>query len=257
MNLIADKKIWGAMKSFVERNSLEISEECEVQHGNKLVVKSGIVSVPVTVFKTGKIVVGGSESALKTALAKAKTDIEGGNFSSSTILPFEIEAFPEKLKARIPECDDVIVAFIKEAIGCVKSDHLLSTAFLIGAASEKAVHLLIESYAEAIADLKHKASFKERVAKTRTISKKFEEFMGSFKSCKTQPTAPELTNDLDMILNSLFTFYRLTRNEVGHPQIVPNLDKGILLANMGQFLTYVERIYGLIRFFKATPVVIA
>jgi hypothetical protein len=36
------------------------------------------------------------------------------------------------------------------------------------------------------------------------------------------------------VLTSLFTFYRLTRNEVGHPEIVPNLAKGVILANMAQ-----------------------
>lgn len=255
MNLKADKKSWDAMKSFVIQNGLEIVEEKEEQHGNQMKVKSGIFTVTATVYKTGKIVVGGPpESDLRKHLEVAKKAIEAGNFNPDAVLPFEIETFPEKIKGRIPECDEVIVSFLREAIGCVKSNHLLATAFLIGAASEKAVHLLIDTYADAIADEKHRTAFKERVAKSKTISRRYEEFINSFKSCKTKPTTPELSNDLEMILNSLFTFYRLTRNEVGHPQVVPNLDKGILLANMGQFLTYLQRIYGLIRFFKANPV---
>lgn len=34
-------------------------------------------------------------------------------------------------------------------------------------------------------------------------------------------------------------------------QIIPDLDKGVILANIGQFITYVERIYALIEFFHA------
>jgi hypothetical protein len=257
MNLKADKKSWDAMKSFIVQNGLEIIEEREEQHGNQLKVKSGISVVSVNVYKTGKIVVGGPpDSALKKALEVAKTAIEAGNLSPDAVLPFEIESFPEKLKSRIPECDEVIVSFVREAIGCVKAGHLLATAFLIGASSEKAVHVLVEAYGDAIADEKHRNAFKDRAAKSKTISRKFDEFMASFKSCKTKPATPELATDLELILNSLFTFYRLTPNEVGHPQVVPNLDKGILLANMAQFLTYLTRIYGLVRFFKMTPVVI-
>jgi hypothetical protein len=47
-----------------------------------------------------------------------------------------------------------------------------------------------------------------------------------------------------------------TRNEVGHPQIVPDLDKGALLANLGHFVTYIGRIYGLIEHFKTKGVTI-
>ncbi len=54
----------------------------------------------------------------------------------------------------------------------------------------------------------------------------------------------------------MFQFYRITRNEIGHPQIVPDLDKGVLLANLGAFVTYIERIYGLIHHFQVTGVVI-
>ena len=32
---------------------------------------------------------------------------------------------------------------------------------------------------------------------------------------------------------------------MGHPQIVPNGDKGVILANLGQFIVYAERIYAL------------
>ena len=45
-------------------------------------------------------------------------------------------------------------------------------------------------------------------------------------------------------------------SEVGHPQIVPDLDKGVLLANLGQFVTYIGRIYGLMKHFKENGVVV-
>ena len=46
----------------------------------------------------------------------------------------------------------------------------------------------------------------------------------------------------------------LTRNEVGHAEIVPNLAKGVILANMAQFIHYLDTVYGLIEFFRNNPV---
>ena len=59
---------------------------------------------------------------------------------------------------------------------------------------------------------------------------------------------------MDVLIGSMFQFCRITRNEVGHPQIVPDLDKGVLLANLGHLVTYIERIHGLIHHFQQTGV---
>jgi len=81
--------------------------------------------------------------------------------------------------------------------------------------------------------------------------------MQSYRSCKTQPTDPKLLHDSFTVLTSLFTFYRLTRNEVGHPEIVPNLAKGVILANMAQFIHYLDTVYGLIDFFRSEQEAVA
>lgn len=57
-------------------------------------------------------------------------------------------------------------------------------------------------------------------------------------------------------VDSIFQFLRICRNEVGHPHIPPNLDKGVLLANMGQFVKYVDTIYRLIDYFERTKVML-
>jgi hypothetical protein len=88
------------------------------------------------------------------------------------------------------------------------------------------------------------------------ISKKYEEFSACYKGCKSRPADGALAQDLDVLIGSMFQFCRITRNEVGHPQIVSDLDKGVLLANLGHLVTYIERIYGLIRHFQEHGVVL-
>jgi hypothetical protein len=62
--------------------------------------------------------------------------------------------------------------------------------------------------------------------------------------------------DLDTQINSIFQFCRICRNEVGHHQIPANLDKGVLIANMGQFVKYMEAIYKLIDYFNCNKIIL-
>ena len=54
----------------------------------------------------------------------------------------------------------------------------------------------------------------------------------------------------------MFQFCRITRNEVGHPEIVPDLDRGVLLANLGNVVNYIGRIYELMGHFRKIGVVV-
>ena len=183
-----------------------------------------------------------------------KHDIEAGGFAPARVLPFDIEKFPSIIQARIPHCDPVIIGFIYEAKNALRNDLLLSATFLLGAASEKAVCVLIDAYADAIRDDKHRTAFKERMHKNKMISKKFDEFTGSFRAAKTQPADTALLHDSKTILEAFFHFYRITRNEVGHPWIAAGLDKGLIIANMAQFIRYLSTIYGLHDFFKTNKI---
>ena len=124
---------------------------------------------------------------------------------------------------------------------------------MLGAASEKAILLLIEAYGNRIKDEKNREAFFSRV-NNKMISVKYDEFKRSYKSAMPKPKELTLAQDLEQLLDGAFNFYRHTRNAVGHPQIIPDLDKGVILANLGQFIVYVERIYKLIAFYNANDV---
>ncbi len=72
----------------------------------------------------------------------------------------------------------------------------------------------------------------------------------------SKPTDPVLSQDLDVLIGNIFQFARITRNEVGHPEIVPDLDKGVLLADLGNFVNYIGRIYGLMKHFRENGVIV-
>jgi hypothetical protein len=245
---VADEKMLREVISFLERQKLGHSATDE-QYCTRLTVKSRGQVVPVSVYNSGKIVVGGADCDLKRLLSEMRDALLSGAAVPGQVLPFEIDRFPDTIRERVPECDPVVIAFVAEAIRCLRADALLGAAFMIGAASEKAVNLLIQSYADAVTDTSKKEKFLARV-NNRMISVKWDEFMRSYKSCGSKPTQGLLAQDLETVIGTMFQFCRVTRNEVGHPQIVPDLDRGVLLANLGHFVTYIERIYGLMRHFR-------
>jgi hypothetical protein len=245
------EKHYTQIKSLIERNGWSNSEKLE-SSCKRIDVKSGKFSSCVKVYETGTIQVQGAESNLKAALLQAKTAIENGE-NMGDMLPFEIERFPEILKERISNIDPVIVRFIEEAIISVKAGSNLGCAFLLGGASEKTIYLLIDTYTKAIKDETLRNKFISRTS-GRFISKIFDEFKQSFKSSQNKPQGYGWTNDLEIKVEQVFQFCRICRNEAGHPHLPPNLDKGVLLANMGQFIKYVEDLYELIAYYENNEV---
>ena len=250
----ADPKMLHAVQSYLDRLKLKY-EAVEEQFCMRLVVRSGPTAVPVSVYNSGRIVVGGKESPLRKQLRRMQSGIEGGELVPGQELPFEVERFPEAIRERALDCDPVIIAFVEEAIRSFKAEAYLGTAFMLGAASERAVNTLIQAYADNMQTPKNKEKFLSRI-NGRVISRKYEEFEQSYAGCQNKPTDPVLSQDLDVLIGSIFQFARITRNEVGHPEIVPDLDKGVLLANLGNFVNYISRIYGLMKHFRENGVIV-
>jgi len=251
---VAEPKVYQAVKSFSERQKLDHTEN-EEQYCTKIKVQNGAQVAFLSVFNTGRIVVGGKDSPLKQTLQRMRDAIAAGQAAPGQALPFEIEKFPDTIRERVPDCDPVIVRFVEEAITCYRADALLGTAFMLGAASERAINLLIHTYAEAITDPTNREKFTGRIS-GKMISRKFEEFQKSYAGCKNRPTDLVLSQDLDVVIGTIFQFCRITRNEIGHPQIVPDLDKGVILANLGNFVNYIGRIYALMKHFQAGGVTV-
>ena len=242
---------YAQMKSYVERNKFTFQEK-EEQGCKRLDVQNGKAKCVVKVYSTGTIQIQGAESKLKAALSQAKEAIENEE-NIGEMLPFEIERFPDVLRERIPTIDPIIVRFIQEAIVTVKAGSNLGCAFLLGGASEKAIYLLIDTYKNAIEDEAAKERFENRIS-NKFISKVFTEFKNSYKASQNKPHGFGWTNDIEVKIEQIFQFCRITRNESGHPHLPPNLDKGVLLANMGQFVKYIEDLYEMMNYYQENKV---
>lgn len=249
-----DEKICNIVRDNLTQNNVLDSEQ-EIQHATKFTIKSGSNKAGLIVYNSGKIHVEGAESELKKWLNDLKTSIETGAAAPGILLPAEIEKFPQTLQERVPHCDGVVLWFFQEALRCYKAGSPSGAAFMLGAASEKAILILIESYGNRIKDDGNRNSYFTRV-NNKMISIKYDEFKRSYKAANPKPKELPISQDLEQLLDGAFNFYRHTRNAVGHPQIIPDLDKGVILANMGQFIVYIERIYALINFYDSVEVTV-
>jgi hypothetical protein len=251
---VADAKVLAAVKEAMGRMSLGF-DESEESYCTKLTTQNGATKHHVQVFNSGKIVIQGAKSGWAyDRLIEMKASIEKG-MPIPTALPAEVEAWPGVIQARVPSVDPVIAAFVAEATRAYKADAVLSAAFMLGAASEKAISVLIDAYTDAIADPTNAEKFRARI-NNRMISVRFSEFMKSFKSAQRKPSQADVGHDIGVVIESVFQFFRLTRNDVGHPVVVPELDKGVVLVNLSHFVEYVERIYKLKAYFDANKIMV-
>ncbi|MGE0145671.1 MAG: hypothetical protein AB7T19_20480 [Planctomycetota bacterium] len=247
-----DEKMCTSVREALTRSGVLESEQ-EIQHATKFNAKLGANRAGIAVYNSGKMRVDGPESGLKKWLTDLKAALEAGSAAPGPLLPAEIERFPQTLREKVPACDEVVLWFFQEALRCYQAGSTAGAAFMLGAASEKAILILIEHYGAQIKAEKHREAFASRV-NNRMVSTKYDEFKRSYKSAKTKPNELSLAQDVDQLLDGAFNFYRHTRNLVGHPQVIPDLDKGVVLANLGQFIVYVERIYALMGFYSENGV---
>ena len=248
------QKVCDQVRSFIGRQQWDYVEKEEL-NAFRFDIRYGKSSAIFKIYTTGTIQVQGGESNLKETLLKLKKAIQNNEILADEILPFEIEKFPETLQKSIPSIDPVIIRFLSEAILCYKANSLLGCSFLLGAASEKAMWLLINSYVAAIENEKNRQKLESRIS-NKFISKAYDEFKRSISSSKSNLPNDLSLQDLDTKIESIFQFCRICRNEVGHPQISPNLDRGVLLANMGQFVQYTKAIYNVIDYFENNQIAV-
>jgi hypothetical protein len=250
---VADPNALALAKQALEAQQLTYVESDE-QYMTRLACQVGLNKATLRVSSKGALDVQGPASPLKERLQAIADAVKNGTPLPAQ-LPADIDQLMATLQQQIPNCDPVIRAYIEEAIRCYKADALLSCAFVLGAASEKAMCLLVQAFGVAIGDATHKANYESKTNR-KMISVQYDEFVARFKSCKSKPVTPPLNQDVDTMLGTAFQFYRMTRNEVGHPEIVPNLAKPVLHANIAQMTVYLERIYGLIALFQTNGVVL-
>lgn len=169
--------------------------------------------------------------------------------SGDTIFVYDIDGMLKKLKTTIPDVDPIIVNYFSECLNTYRIDALLASSVMLGCATEKAITLLYDAYANWV---KNKFSEKEyqnlEKCQSKVISKKFDTLTNSIKS-HTNDIDDALIEDFDLFVNALFAIIRKNRNEAGHPT-GKRVDRDELRSMIYVFTNHCKKIYEYIDYFS-------
>ncbi len=164
----------------------------------------------------------------------------------------EIERIPEKIASDFPDLDPVAIKYLEEAINSLKHGIVRGAAISLGASSERIIDQLISTFASAIDGEINKTRFKERVNR-KNISSRYEEFLKSYKAMKNKPDE-KWANELPEIMDQMFQFLRILRNESAHPFSESKIEREMVISQFGQFYKYAGSLHQLMQFLTRNTV---
>ena len=234
----------GDFRSFLEQRGLNLDDEGQVQ-----------ILQTFHEFYLERIIIPGAEPN-STAPMKwpfyRLTDYGRKVIDSQEYQPYDPDGYLARITNDIKDVDPVIIRYLAEALGCLRADHLLASAVMLGCAAEKAMLLLVDAFGAAMSDPKTKAAYEKQVA-SRMISSKYDALWKRLEPLAGSLPA-DLGDDLHVLLDRVFDLIRTARNDAGHPTGKP-MDRDAVRVNLTFFPGYCKRVYGLMAHFKANPVV--
>ena len=168
--------------------------------------------------------------------------------SEEEIHPHDPYGYIDSLKA-IPSVDPIILTYVEESLQAYLKNLLLSSAVTLGAASERGINVLLDTFISSTTYSRLKIKFsglenKRIKTKHKGISDELNHIKNNF--------PPALKESYDCFFDGIFDIYRLSRNEAGHPtgNIV---EKTAMFGYLTLFMPYCELIYDLIDYVTVNP----
>jgi hypothetical protein len=166
------------------------------------------------------------------------------------LLPHDPEGYLREFQKAVPGADATILEYLTESLQCYIHGLHRASAVMLGAASEQAILLLIDSSVDSIADVPARERFKADVDRSASMFRKYEIFERRFSTVKSR-MPKDLTNKVDSLLRGVFDLIRNSRNDAGHPASGAEINRDAIYSHLKLFVPYCQRIYGLIGWFLA------
>jgi hypothetical protein len=181
------------------------------------------------------------------------TDYGRRCIEQESILPHDPDGYLKDFRAGVTGADPVVVEYLTEALQCFLRDLQRASAVMLGAASEKAVLQLIESYANAISDRARKGQVENQLLKATSIFRKFDIFERGFVGVKAN-LPKHLSENTDSLLRGVFDLIRNSRNEAGHPASGVLVSRDANYSHLRLFIPYCQCLYQLIEWFQTNAI---
>jgi len=162
------------------------------------------------------------------------------------ILPYDPDGYLVQLKRRIPNLDDLILMYVEESLQCLLGGGYIASTVMLGVAAERAFDLLLEALIGYLSP--QSGTSLRKATEGRPVGQQFAEFEKRLTGVRSELPGP-LQENLGVQLTGIFTLVRTYRNDAGHPT-GRRITREEGHANLIVFVPYLERVYGLIEFFR-------
>jgi len=165
------------------------------------------------------------------------------------ILPHDPDGFLREFHKAIPNADPSVVEYLQESLQCYIHGLNKAAAVMLGAASEQAILLLIDSCGESISNEAEKRRFESDIENAQSIFRKYGVFEKRLSGIKSK-CPKQLAENLDSLLSGIFDLIRNSRNDAGHPARGSQVDRDAVYSHLRLFIPYNQRIAGLTAWFR-------
>jgi hypothetical protein len=180
----------------------------------------------------------------------AVTDIGRQWAAGSDPVPEDPQGYLAALEAVVPNLDSAIREYTKEALVTYERHAFFASAVMIGAASEKAVYLLMDALVEAINDPNKKKAVQKTINEKRRLPEMFKQLRDNISRAKSSGAMSyDIHEGADLHLLSLQEAIRVQRNDAVHPkagQVSPEMVRLTLSA----FPAACKKVYDLMKWLK-------
>lgn len=198
---------------------------------------------------TGVLAPGTKSSGYSYSIFHVHLTDYGKKVMQEKINPYATNDYVNEIKNTAGSLYDTISEmYLFESLKSFKFNCYLGSMVLLGGFSEKIFLNFLAEFKSCVLD----QAKKNKIDKQKFISGKFNEFLDVVKPLKKQ--LPEnVSQNLDLWLNSFFDYVRRARNKVGHPT-GEEMTREKIHAMLMIFPSYIENLVELLDHFKSNPI---
>jgi hypothetical protein len=166
-------------------------------------------------------------------------------------IPEDAAQYIDVLDSLVPNLDSIIRQYVEESLIAYQRQAYFAAAVMVGAACEKAVYLLADSFLRSIQDANEKKKLTEAM-RFRSISRLFDATQ-EILMAKSKTIPYDVTEGTEHHLLSFLDSVRVQRNEAVHPNAALVTPAKVHLS-FAAFPHACQKIYELIGWLDANPI---
>lgn len=161
--------------------------------------------------------------------------------------PYDPDGYMRRLAEKVPDADSIIIKYIAESAETIRRHCLLASTVTLGCASEKAFLLLLDAFETGLKPA-DKARFTAHLRKCRGIKQQHITFMKWYDATLKPALKADKSwssdglTEFEHALTFVFTYFRDTRNDAGHPTGV-EFTKELVQSHLVVFPSYLRVLY--------------